>query len=288
MSTDLSQETTDRILSALDQGVVPWSKPWNVGGLMPTSLSSGKVYHGINTLVLSMTAQEREYDRNLWATFNQAKELGGTVRKGEKGTQVVLYKKIDVKDLTKEEGQKSIMLMRAFHVWNVAQCDEITLPAKYTTEREHLSVSESVQAVLDGYANGPTIRHAVQDRAYYVPSLDSITLPPLDSFKDLNGYAETVFHEITHSTGHTSRLDRFKESEPSHFGSANYAKEELIAEIGAAMLAGFAGLELNVTNTAAYCRSWLQALSDDKTLILKASAAASKAVALILGEDLAA
>lgn len=286
MARDIAQEVTDRIVAELAKGIVPWRKPWTVKGLFPTSLQTGKAYRGINALLLSFEAQVKGYGQNLWATYKQANALGGSVKKGEKGTHVVFWRITpDTVDASGEITQKGFPMLREFVVFNVAQCENLTIPPRFEAPVRTWSDSEALDRIVAGYANAPAIKHAASEGAFYVPATDSITLPPKDSFGSLTGYADTLLHELTHSTGHASRLNRFDDNnQPARFGSPVYAKEELVAEIGSMMLMGHAGLEPDTENTAAYIGSWLKALQNDKRLIISAAQQASKAVALITGQ----
>lgn len=262
---------TDRIITAMENGIVPWRKPWTGAG-GPTSLSSGKPYRGINNLILSVVATSEGYELPLWGTYKQAQALGGNVRKGEKGTPVVLWKPVEK---TNDEGEEeSFLIARYFTVFNVAQMDGIEIPAKFLTKREPVEVLEGVTQAL-AYDGGPTVRHLRQDRAFYTPATDTITLPDLDQFRSPEAYAETALHEVIHSTGHKSRLDRKIENT---FGCESYAKEELVAEIGAAMLATVLGIEVEYEQHAAYLSSWLKVLKEDRRMLVKAAQQAQKAV----------
>jgi len=289
MGRDIEAEVTARMVDALERGTVPWQRPWtSAAGLMPTSATTGKPYRGVNVWLLSLTAMEHGYASPYWLTFNQCKTLGGTVRKGQKGTVVVFWKMLDRTEQAADgtERARKVPLLRYYHVFNVEQCDDVKLPPRFTMpeEREPLTVSDAVRAVIDGYANGPAIRHAPSDRAYYSPMDDAITLPALEQWTTETGYAGTLFHELTHSTGHPSRLDRFaRNGEPQHFGSQQYAREELVAEMGAAILAASTGIDCDFPQSAAYVASWLRALSDDRSLVLKAAQQAQRATDRILG-----
>lgn len=287
---DIASEVTDRIIASLEAGTVPWAKPWTAAGLLPTSIASGKPYRGINVWLLSLTALERGYSSPYWLTFRQAQERGGSVRKGEKGTLVVFWKLLDVdrKDEASGETTKAkIPLMRHFTVFNLEQTEGVKLPARFdlaTDDAEPVAVDAAVTAVLEGYVDGPTVRYVRQDRAMYSPTDDVITLPELDQFKSSAGFASTAFHELSHSTGHASRLDRFDRSgAPQHFGSERYAKEELVAEMGAAMLGAIASVDVELDQSAAYVANWLEALSNDRSLVVSAAQLAQKAVDRILG-----
>lgn len=287
-NSEVIERVSAEVIRQLEQGVAPWSKPWNVAGLMPTSLATGKPYRGANALFLSMLAPSFD-GPNLWTTYKQAGQRGGKVRKGEKGTPVIFWKflKVEDKKATDENGKplaKSVPLLRVFTVFHVAQCDGLEIPAKYLQERKPVEIPDAVTSVLSTYENGPAIHYREQDAAYYSPSQDAITLPPVATFPTLEGYAETLFHELTHSTGHRSRLNRFRDDEvPARFGSANYAKEELIAELGAAMIAANVGVNLDVTQTGSYIAGWLSALKNDPGMLISAAQKAQKAADLVLG-----
>jgi antirestriction protein ArdC len=288
---DLEAEITDRVIEALERGTVPWEKPWTAAGILPTSVATGRAYRGINVLLLSMTAQARGYDSPYWLTFNQARELGGTVRKGEKGTTVVFWKRLKVEDedlATGETVEKVVPMMRAYTVFNVEQTDGATLPPRFVHDDdetvEAVEPDVALESILAGYVDGPTVKHVTGDLAAYNPGTDVVVLPKLGQFADAAGYANTVLHELTHSTGHASRLDRFvRNGEPQHFGSERYAKEELVAEMGAALLAVEHGVETRLERHAAYVKNWLGALRDDKSLVVKAAQQAQKAVDRIVG-----
>lgn len=281
MSNDNIYEiVTDRIIAAMEAGVVPWRKPWNADATTtPTSLASGKPYRGINHLILGLVQQIEGYETALWGTYKQAQALGGNVRKGEKGTPVVLWKPVEK---VNAEGEKeTFLLMRYFTVFNVAQMDGIELPAKYLITREPVDVLEGVEAALH-YEGGPDVRHVRQDRAFYNRVDDRITLPMLDQFTSPEAFAATALHEVIHSTGHKNRLDRLDEG--SVFGCESYAAEELVAEIGAAMLAEQIGIEVEYAQTAAYLDSWLKVLKDDRKMIVHAAQRAQKAVDVVLAQ----
>lgn len=280
MKTEIEKIVTDRIIEALEAGVVPWQKPWTPGYTAPTSLVTGKNYRGINNLILSIVADMEGYDTGLWGTFKQFQAMGGSVNKGEKGTPVVLWKPIE--KLSNEGDPETFMLMRYFTVFNIAQTD-VEVPAKYIVEAKPVPVLEGLQEALS-YPGGPEIRHQAGDRAYYSPTSDVITLPELNQFDSGVRFAATVLHEITHSTGHESRLNR---SMGNIFGCESYAQEELVAEIGAAMLATQLGIEVEWDQTASYVSSWLKALKDDRKLIIQAAQKAQKAVDLVLPTPIA-
>lgn len=279
---DAYQLVTDRIIEALEAGIVPWHKPWRaIGGDAPQSLSTGKPYQGVNVWTLAATQMLRGYDSPWWVTFKQAKERGGSVRKGEKGTPVVFWKFLEKTDPVSGEVNGKFPLLRYFTVFNVEQCDGIAAPAT-----EPLPVRNPIEAcetIARGYVDGPTLNHG-GNRACYSPALDLVQMPRIEAFDTSEHYYGTLFHELAHSTGHTDRLARKSLVHPAPFGSEDYSKEELIAEMAAAFLCGEACIEVNVTHHASYIGSWLKSLKNDPKLVIQAAAAATKAAKLILGE----
>jgi antirestriction protein ArdC len=274
------EKVTDSIIQAMEDGLVPWRKPWSDSALaLPTSLATGKPYRGINSLILSLTEQVKGYSAPLWGTYKQFQSLGGQVQKGEKSTAVVLWKPMERINSAGEV--ERWMLMRTFNVFNIGQTD-LPVPDKYTAKREPVAIYEGVTAAL-AYPGGPVVQYG-GNRAVYSPTLDTITLPDPRQFFDSDGFAATALHEITHSTGHSSRLDRL---EPGAFGCETYAKEELVAEIGAAMLATVLGIYVEWPQHAAYLSGWLKALKDDRSLLVKAAQAAQKAVDVVLPSQVA-
>lgn len=279
---ELKDRVTALLIAELESGKAPWRKGWN-GGMAPTSLATGNPYQGVNSLILSIVGEQ--YSRPLWLTFKQAQALGGSVKRGEKSTGVVYASKVTKED--KEEGTSaSFFLYKGFNVFNVDQCEGITIPAKYEIrESDPVQPLDAMNSLWDGYTNRPEMFYSEQGRAFYTPARDSITLPTLAQFKSAEEHAYTFAHEMIHSTGHESRLNRWsdKEDKPSAFGCESYAKEELIAELGACMMLASAGVDFDIPNSAAYLRSWIKALNDDKSLIFKASSKAQAAANHITG-----
>lgn len=283
---DAAEETTNKILAALEAGTVIWHQEWTGGNSFPTSLSTGKRYGGSNVLVLWITALNKGYASNLWGTYKQISERGGQVRKGEKSVEII-------RPITFEKEQadgtvKKFHILRLFHVFNVDQADwaeDARLPK--VAVRTPVEAIEAAEALVAGYlADGPSLGHG-GDRAFYRPSADHIQLPPRDAFNSAEALYSTLYHEATHSTGHSSRLERPGIAEGSFgaFGDAVYSYEELVAELGAAMLCAIAGIEQKATldSSAAYIAHWVKALKDDKNLIVQAASAAQKAIDLIIG-----
>ena len=273
---DIYAAVTDRIIAQLEAGQIPWHKPWVASG-QAVSRSTGKPYSLLNQLLLG---QPGEY-----VTFKQAQQEGGHIRKGEKAQMVVFWKWIEQEDENTGE-KKQIPFLRYYSVFHLSQCEGLT--TKHAAMLPGIAhADQQAEAVIADYVqrSGVTIRNQDGDKACYHPSSDSITLPRIAQFTDTAEYYSTAFHELTHSTGHASRLNRLEKT--AFFGSDAYSKEELVAEIGSAALVQHVALETphSFTNSAAYIQSWLKALQNDKRLIVSAAGRAEKAVALILGSE---
>ena len=276
---DVKAEATQAIMDALAKGVAPWRMPWRPGISVPTSMSTGRPYRGINIMLLSLAQMSAGYNYPLWLTYRQAEALGGNVRKGEKSTTVVFYKPME-KERADGTTDK-FLLTRAFAVFNVDQTEGVEIPKRFLdVNQTPITVPDAVDRALQ-YKGGPDVRFVLSDKAYYEPKADAITLPKPEQFDTLTGFAETVLHEAIHSTGHKSRLDRL--TDDAYFGSHHYAEEELVAEMGAGMLATMLGVDVDWGQAAAYCQSWLRVLENDTSLIIKSANKAQKAVDHILG-----
>jgi antirestriction protein ArdC len=284
MRTDVYQHVTGRILDALDGGTVPWRNPilGSRDSAWPRNLTSNRTYRGINTFLLALTAWSEGYQSPYWLTFKQAQARGGRVRKGQKSTLVVFWKQLTVED--KEVGKdKLVPLLRHYRVFNTEQCDGVVAPTHDEDEQDRVfqPIAEAA-SIVEGF-DGPSIQHGGH-RACYRPKTDEVQLPEPGRFESGEAYYATLFHELTHSTGHSSRLDRGLDTKLAPFGSPDYSREELVAEMGAAFLCGHAGIEPAVLdNAAAYIQGWLDRLKDDKRLVVQAAGAAQKSADLILG-----
>lgn len=287
------QTVTDRILASLKAGVIPWEKPWQTphftGGPFPRNFRTGKPYRGINVFLLWSSP----YNSPFWLTFKQAQELKGTVRKGEKGTQIVFYKQLrdrSKKDETCEDDGRAPFVLCYYTVFNVEQCDGLTLPQieQPTSTAPEIDADETCEAIVTGWENRPTLHltSETEQRAYYRPSTDAVHMPARSRFVDAPHYYSTLFHELVHSTGHETRLNR---TFGDHFGDELYSKEELVAEMGAAFLCAIAEIDNEHTdrNTTAYIQSWISKLEEDNRLIVHAAANAQKAVDSIIGSTFA-
>lgn len=267
---------TERILERLEQGEIPWKKPWI--SLPPANMKSQREYNGINRLLLGMSG----YSSRWWLTWNQIQERGGQVRKDEKSTFVVFMKNYE-KKFKEDDGTEKIetrWMLRYYKVWNIEQVEGIEPREEPTFEHNPI---EEAEAIVENMPRRPEIEHKGQ-RAAYNPLDDTVKMPPREKFPEATGYYATLFHELAHATGHPSRVGR-----PRHFDeNYDYAKEELVAEMSAAFLCNQVGIiQEREENVTAYIQSWLKALKNDKTLVIWAGAQAQKAFDYIMGKEVA-
>ena len=279
---DVYQIVTDRVISLLEAGTVPWRKPWAGGEYQfPRNLASGKPYRGVNVWLLSCAGFGSPY----WVSYKQARERGGNVRKGEKSSLAVFWKRLEVDDKENPGKRKFVPLLRYYNVFNVEQCDGLAYP-KPEPRAVTFDPIAAAESIVEAMPARPEITHG-EPRAYYRRDVDRVNMPARDSFSVEAEYYSTLFHELVHATGHESRLARLA-NESTNFGSSTYAKEELLAEMGASYLSASAGiLHTTVDNSAAYIASWLQRLRDDRKLVVMAAAAAQRAADFILGQSYA-
>lgn len=279
---DVYARITADIVAQLEAGARPWHQPWNAahaaGGISRPLRNNGQPYQGVNVLVLWLTAFQRGYACPLWLTFNQAKEAGGFVKKGEKGTTVVYantFEKTETDAATGEETTERIPFLKAYTVFNAEQVEG--LPGHYyALAKEPKNLAERIeQAEAFFAAAGADTRHG-GNKAFYSPSLDYIQLPPFESFENRETYYATRAHESIHWTKHETRLNRMFDSK--RFGDDGYAVEELVAELGAAFLCADLGITPEVMpEHASYLSAWLKVLKADKRAIFTAASHASKA-----------
>ncbi|MDI3519245.1 MAG: hypothetical protein PWQ34_1392 [Caldanaerobacter sp.] len=266
----------EKILQQLERGEIPWKKGWTENP--PINYITRKPYTGINVLLL----KGGEY-----LTFKQIQQLGGKIKKGAKSEIVVFFKPYTkiVEEVDSETGEvvekeKELLVLRYYHVFHINDTEGIPSKLKKV---EHNPLQEA-EKIIAGYKDAPKITHDNPNEAYYNAAKDLINIPDKGFFYDIHEYYSTLFHEIIHSTGHPKRLNRFKENEKSAFDTNSYSLEELVAEIGAAMLSQYAGImEKTVENNAAYIQSWLKQLQNNKMMIFKAAAKAQQAVDYITG-----
>jgi antirestriction protein ArdC len=279
---DVYQIITGKIIEQLEQGTVPWQKSW-AGAGMPQNLLTKKPYRGINTFLLASL----NYETNLFLTFDQAKSINASIRKGEHSHIVVFWKWPERKkeETQEEKERKRKPMLRYYRVFNIAQCDNI--PEKYiplkVEGREHRPI-DVCEEIIHFMPNRPDIVNKEAQPFYHVVK-DFINMPFKDSFINPESYYDTLFHELIHSTGHVSRLDR-KELMDIEKGEEGFSLEELTAEIGACFLNSHAGIDTPVfSNNVAYIKGWLKRLNNDKRFIFFASSKAQRAVDYILDKQ---
>lgn len=277
---DVYESVTKRVIDMMEQGHIPWCKPWKaLEGAFPVSHATGKAYNGINAMLLPVG----EY-----ATFKQIQKENGRVKKGEHGFPVVYWnfkKLVETDEETGEERTRTIPFLREYTVFNIeVQAENIAakyLKAEGVPEAKFDPI-ESAERIISDFADrtGLTlVRDCVCDEAYYQPSRHLVNIPKLEQFDDASKYYSTIFHELGHST-----MKALGRPMSGGFGSKNYAKEELVAEMTAGCILSMLGFETQAsfTNSVAYIESWSKALKEDKTLFVTAANRADKAVALIL------
>ena len=282
---NLYDEVTARIITELEAGRLPWVQPWGKSGGtgpgLPRNALTARSYSGVNVLILWGAVIEHGWPSQSWLTFRQAQDAGGRVRKGEHGVTVVYADRFTPeaeKERASREGgdPKAVPFLKRFTVFNVAQCEGLRAglasdPAPLP-EREIVPIAEDVIA-----ASGVDFRIG-GDRAFYMPSLDVVQVPPQPAFFEQINYYRTCLHELTHATGHAKRLGR---DLTNSFGSKDYAREELIAEMGSAFLCAALGIMPTVRH-ADYIGSWLEVLREDNRAIFRAASAATKAADWLL------
>ena len=271
---DIYQEITNRMIKEMEAGIIPWKKPWMASGAAAISHITGKAYSLLNQMLLGKAGE--------YLTFKQVQQEGGWVHKGEKAHMVVFWKWIDKEDEETHEITQ-IPFLKYYNVFHIDQCENIR--AKYPQGNPNpANPDQNAENIIAEYVRreGVTLEHREGDAAFYQPATDKIVLPLLKQFKETAEYYSTAFHEMVHSTGHMKRLARLDTT--ANFGSEEYSKEELVAEIGSAALVHHAGLETagSFHNSAAYVQNWLQVLKDDKRFIVSAAGKADKAVNFIL------
>ena len=289
MSFDIYAAITTQIVTMLEAGVVPWRSPilgQSKAG-WPKNLDSGREYGGVNVFLLAFTAWAKGYESANWLTFNQARAKGGGVKKGEKSSMVVFWKQYETTD--KDTGEHvTLPVLRYFNVFNIEQCEGVTVPNANPSQLEQQAKPfppiKAAESIARKYQGGPSVQHA-GGRAYYMPTSDAVRIPEPSRFESPELYYATLFHELSHSTGHSSRLDRGIDTTLAPFGSPDYGREELVAEMAAAFLCGHAGIApVTVENNAAYIGGWIKSLKGDKRLAVVAAGAAQKAADWIRGE----
>ena len=276
---DHYQEVTDRIVSALEAGTPPWRRPWDPGkaggAAMPRNAATGQRYRGINVLTLGMSALAFSSGDPRWATYKQAEDRGWQVRRGERGTTGYFFKRLELRDDSRpedeEEAVRRIPLLRAFTLFHASQIDGIPAYVPPTIAEAPWRAPEAAEIIL---ANSGAVVRIGGDRAFYSPTTDHIQMPPQVAFATAQGHCGVLIHEMSHWSGAPSRLNRDLRNS---FGSHDYAREELRAEIGQVMVCAELGIaDVDFSNNAAYVASWLEKLRSDRKEIFRAAADAQR------------
>lgn len=277
MANSVYQYVTDHIIAELSKGNIPWRKPWN--GQKAINYVTRKEYRGINVLLLPYAGE--------YMTFKQVSDLGGKVKKGEKAFMVTFFKMMVSEDTTTGETQQ-VPILRYYNVFHISQTEGITSKCTPSDGKsDENEAIENAEKVINSYCTRTSLNYKVvegNDGAFYRPSEDMVVMPHISQFISSSEYYSTAFHELTHSTGHKSRLNRHAEQKHFAFGSKDYSKEELVAEIGSSMIMNTLDMEIPqvFTNSVAYIQSWLKVLKNDVTFVVSAAGKAQKAADLIL------
>ena len=271
-----------QIVKKLENGVIPWRKPWKVAIVdgqqysIPHNYATKRPYSGVNAFLLALTP----YSTPMFLTFNQVVELGGMVKKGAVSLPVVFWKPLKP-EKEGDKSEKNRLILRYYRVFNI---EDTTLPVEIQEpqKQDRPKVVEACERILDQMPNCPRIVNNDLSRCYYSPALDLVNMAPAQNFKSPEDYYSVLFHEVVHSTGHSSRLNRPEITGIAPFGSQTYTKEELTAELGAAYLCGISGISAQtIENSAAYLAGWLNRLRDDKRFFFEAAQKAQRAANFI-------
>lgn len=265
MSKKLYEKITNRIIEKLEEGTSVFQTPF-VNGVAKNHLS-GKAYRGINQVLL---------DGGEYATFKQIRDAGGKVKKGATSETIIFWKMVEAED--EESGETiKIPMAKQYNVFKIGKDTEGITPKDESGKYEHEPIEEA-EKIINEFENKPRFTHE-SGGAHYIPAIDVLNVPPKSDFKEIHRYYSTLFHELVHSTGAKDRLNRPGVAKLDRFGSKQYSKEELVAELGAAMLCGVTGIENHtIDQSASYIQSWIKVLRNDHSLIITASQQAQKAV----------
>ena len=293
---DVYQMVTDRVMAQLEQGIIPWQKPWRTiqGGEddLAISYTSRKPYSFLNQMLLGRNGE--------WLTFHQVKEMGGSIRKGARAGLVVFYKHYTkTEKVTDAEGNvtekvKSIPVLKSYHVFHIEDCEGIDTkikPSEQPADTEELVPVDAAENIIKGYLSREQSLKLHNDkpssRAFYSPMFDEVTVPMMSQYNIADEYYSTLFHELVHSTGTPERMNREDGMKNHKFGSKDYSREELVAELGAAMLCAQTGIsnEAAFRNSVAYIQGWMKTLSSDNHALVWASSRSEKAARFIFNGE---
>lgn len=288
--SDVYQKFTELIISKLDQGIIPWRKPWNDMGA-PSNYFTKKSYQGINLWLLASYGHKYPF----YLTFRQAKNLGGKIKKGAKACPICFWNFVYIdKETGNKIPEKEVMnfpkeriskhtFLREYKVFPIEEIEGIEWELPSITKDPLIPINKQCHQIWENMHHKPNLINQGSE-AYYRKDLDEITMPSKNLISQAEAYYGVLFHEMIHSTGHESRLMRKGIMEPHLFGSAEYSKEELIAEMGAGYLNNLTGIlnEELLENSTAYIKHWITEFKNDKHLLIKAATQAQKAVDYIL------
>ena len=283
-TTDAYAKVTNQVIDLMEKGIIPWKKTWNAALDAPQNFVTGRPYNGFNNFILTVLAMVHHHTTNFWLTYNQAKNLGGNIKKGEHGTTIIYWiiKKDEEAPKDPKDENKKVMFPKAHTVFNLDQTEGIEYQVNEraaTTENEKNVIC---QQIVDEMPKRPEIV-CKGCQPCYAPIQDTVYIPVVENFDSTNEYYATLFHELAHSTGHASRLNRKEVSQGTHFGTGDYSREELVAEFTSLFLCEKANiLSHTIENSTAYLQNWLTALKNDKKMLLIASSQAQKAANFIL------
>jgi antirestriction protein ArdC len=276
---DVNQYVTDRMIERLEQGEVPWINTRAKPLLAARSYTTGKQYRGVNAFLLTMANGASPF----WATFTTVKQAGGTVKKGSRSSIAVFWKIMESKEVDNESGEKKhYPVLRYYNVFSLDSCDGLTCPLL-----DEVNIADPIaaaEAIIAGYADKPAVTFGQSGKAYYSPAEDRIVMPQRSHFTSASAYYRTYLHEISHSVGAKSRLNRWSQLDAQNIALDERGLEELTAELAAAMLLAHAGLYEDMEEkSASYLSNWKQALQADSKLIVRAAGAAQRTVDYVLG-----
>jgi len=286
---DIYQEVTDAVIEQMEKGQLIWRCGWSGSGF-PSNITTGVCYRGWNVFWLNFHTMLKGYATAQYLTFKQALDLGGNIKKGEKGVKIVYWAKIQAGKLDEQQepaddeaaATRQRLVPKVHTVFNIAQAEGIEFPVTPNEIRSNIEKLEACEQIVELMPQPPEINRRGQYPVYY-PQRDEVAVPDISGFESAEEYYSALFHELGHSTGHARRLNRKEITEPAGFGSELYSREELTAELTSAFLCAVTGIgQQTIENSAAYLQGWLQALKNDKTLLIKAAGQAQKAADYIL------
>lgn len=276
------KKITGQVIEGLQKGRIPWQKPWT-GDFAPMNYKSGRAYSGVNLWVLLSSP----FDSNMWLTYKQAQELGGNVKRGEKGTKVCYWNILNKEVLDQESGEKKekkVFFLKTYTVFNAEQTEGIEF--NDSSKVAGAVPYKQAEELLSHYLDSPEVLNNAIGEAYYCPKEDKVVLPVTKDFVSTESYYSTLFHELAHSSGHPKRLNREGIANFDKHGSDKYSKEELIAEMSACFLMSLCGLSQEVDeNNQSYINGWIQKLENDPKALFQASKEAQKACDYMLGDS---